>query len=133
MSIDLSQFHEVLFEECFECLDAMESGLVSLDVEQVDLETVNTIFRGAHTIKGGCATFGFTAAADYALALETHLNEMRSGTTKVTQPIKDILLSAVDFLRSVVTEMQSKQDVNEANMQKHKQGLEAELIRLNQV
>jgi two-component system chemotaxis sensor kinase CheA len=132
MSIDMSQFHDVLFEECFECLDSMESGLMSLDLEHVDLELVNTIFRGAHTIKGGCATFGFHAAADYALSLEKHLNEMRNGTPQITQPIKDILLSSVDFLRGVVTDMQNKQDVNEPNLIKHKNGFEAELARFSQ-
>tara|TARA_Y100000590_G_scaffold310090_2_gene350333 strand:+ start:71386 stop:71538 length:153 start_codon:yes stop_codon:yes gene_type:complete len=50
MSIDLSQFHQVFFEESFEGLDVMESQLLELIPEEVDAETVNTIFRAAHSI-----------------------------------------------------------------------------------
>ena len=130
MPIDMSQFHEVFFEECFECLDAMETGLMALDLDDVDLEMVNAIYRGAHTIKGGGGMFGFNATAEYAHALEKHLSKMREGTIKITQPTRDILLSAVDFLRGVVTDMQNRQSVNEINMQKHREGFEAELDRL---
>ncbi|MEN9756265.1 MAG: hypothetical protein RL755_452 [Pseudomonadota bacterium] len=52
MSIDMSQFHQVFFEECFEGLEAMESGLLSLDIGDIDPEAINTIFRAAHSIKG---------------------------------------------------------------------------------
>ena len=64
MSIDMSQFHQVFFEECFEGLEAMESGLLSLDIGDIDSEVINTIFRAAHSIKGGSGTFGFTVVAD---------------------------------------------------------------------
>ena len=59
MSIDMSQFYQTFFEESFEGLDTMESGLLGLDIGAADIETVNTIFRAAHSIKGGAATFGF--------------------------------------------------------------------------
>ena len=49
MSVDLSQFHQVFFEECFEGLDVMESGLLELDPSAVDNETVNAIFRAANS------------------------------------------------------------------------------------
>ncbi|HCB39383.1 MAG TPA: hypothetical protein DEP79_06805, partial [Gammaproteobacteria bacterium] len=52
MSIDLSQFHQVFFEESFEGLQVMESSLLDLDCENVDSETINSIFRAAHSIKG---------------------------------------------------------------------------------
>ncbi|NNJ93621.1 MAG: hypothetical protein HKP57_02645, partial [Halobacteria archaeon] len=52
MSIDLSEFHDVFFEECFEGLEVMESGLLTLD-QGTDIEEINAIFRAAHSIKGG--------------------------------------------------------------------------------
>lgn len=55
MSIDLQQFHETFFEESFEGLDVMESGLLELEQGEVDLENINTIFRSAHSIKGNNA------------------------------------------------------------------------------
>lgn len=127
MTIDMSQFHEILFEECHECLGSMESELLALDVANIDSETINTIFRGAHTIKGGCLTFGFTVVADYAHTMEVLLNEMRDGRRKVTRPIVDALLASVGCLKEMVTAMQSKQDIDEASAAKHKAILEAEL------
>ena len=53
MSIDMAQFHQVFFEESFEGLDAMETGLLDLDPGNIDTEELNTIFRAAHSIKGG--------------------------------------------------------------------------------
>ena len=79
MSIDMSQFHEVFFEESKEGLDIMESELLNLDVGAADEETINTIFRAAHSIKGGSGTFGLTAVAEYTHVMETRLDEMRDG------------------------------------------------------
>jgi two-component system chemotaxis sensor kinase CheA len=76
MSIDMSQFHQVFFEECFEGLEAMESGLLTLDMGDIDSEIINTIFRGAHSIKGGSGTFGFTVVAEYTHIMETLLDEI---------------------------------------------------------
>lgn len=56
MDIDLSQFSQVFFEESIEGLAIMESELLKLDVAAPDPETINTIFRAAHSIKGGSAT-----------------------------------------------------------------------------
>lgn len=130
MSVDLSQFHEVFFEECFECLDTMETELSSLDLEDVDLEKLNTVYRSAHTIKGSGAMFGFDGASNYAHTLEKHLKSMRAGDAKITQETKDILFSAIDFLRSVISQLQNQQAVDQVNLQKHRDSVESELSRL---
>jgi two-component system chemotaxis sensor kinase CheA len=127
MSIDMSQFHQVFFEECFEGLEAMESGLLTLDMGDIDSEIINTIFRGAHSIKGGSGTFGFTVVADYTHIMETLLDEMRDGRRKVTQPAVDVLLGSVDCLREMLTAIQNDQNVNNASVAKHKAALEAVL------
>ncbi|WP_442975477.1 Hpt domain-containing protein, partial [Salmonella enterica] len=56
--IDLSQFYQVFFEEAGENLDRMEQQLLAIDVAAADDEELNAIFRCAHSIKGGAATFG---------------------------------------------------------------------------
>jgi two-component system chemotaxis sensor kinase CheA len=127
MSIDMSQFHQVFFEECFEGLEAMESGLLTLDMGDIDSEVINTIFRGAHSIKGGSGTFGFTVVAEYTHIMETLLDEMRDGRRKVTQPAVDVLLGSVDCLREMLTAIQNEQDVNGASVAKHKAALEVVL------
>ena len=61
--IDLSQFYSIFFEEAGENLDQMEQMLHALDLEKADDEELNAIFRCAHSIKGGAATFGFADVA----------------------------------------------------------------------
>ncbi|MEJ0039080.1 MAG: chemotaxis protein CheA [Gammaproteobacteria bacterium] len=112
MTLDLTQFHGVFFEESFEALDSMESALLKLDVGAPDAERINTIFRVAHSIKGGSATFGFTAIASFTHSLETMLDEMRSGRMHVTQPISNILLKSVDVMRAMLRAVQNNQPID---------------------
>lgn len=110
MSIDLSQFHEVFFEESFEGLDIMENGLLALTPGSGDDESINEIFRAAHSIKGGAGTFGFSVVADFTHDLETLLDEMREGVRAVTQEIVDLMLKAVDCLREMLETFRDKGD-----------------------
>lgn len=127
MSIDMSQFHQVFFEECFEGLEAMESGLLNLDMGDIDSEVINTIFRGAHSIKGGSGTFGFNMVADFTHVMETLLDEMRDGRRKVTQNAINVLLGSVDCLREMLTSIQNEQAADEHAVALHKAALEQEL------
>jgi two-component system chemotaxis sensor kinase CheA len=102
MSIDISQFHQVFFEESFEGLDIMETGLLGLELGSVDFEAINTIFRAAHSIKGGAGSFGFSDISDFTHGMETLLDEWRSGKREATQAAVDILLQCVDGLREMM-------------------------------
>lgn len=102
MSIDVSQFYQVFFEESLEGLDVMEAGLLSLDVGTADDEAINTIFRAAHSIKGGSGTFGFSDVAEFTHAVETLLDEMRGHKRAVTRAGVDLLLRSVDVLRNML-------------------------------
>jgi len=110
MSIDLSQFHQVFFEESFEGLDAMEAALMELDPAAVDSETINTIFRAAHSIKGGSATFGFSSVAEFTHILETLLDEIRDGKRGISQDDVDLFLQSVDCLRELLQSLQEKEE-----------------------
>ncbi len=127
MSIDMAQFHQVFFEESFEGLDIMESGLLNLDMGDVDAEEINTIFRAAHSIKGGSGTFGFTAVSDFTHVMETLLDEMRDGRRQVTQAAVDVLLASVDCLKEMLTAIQDGADLDEARVKEYKNALETEL------
>ena len=83
MSIDLSQFHAVFFEESFEGLELMEASLLELDVDNPDSEQINSIFRGAHSIKGGSGAFGFVQVAEFTHILETLLDRIRDGVQTI--------------------------------------------------
>jgi two-component system chemotaxis sensor kinase CheA len=106
MSVDLSQFHQVFFEESFEGLDVMESQLLEMDPADVDDETVNTIFRAAHSIKGGAGTFGFMPISEFTHVVETLLDEIRSGQRVMQPEYVDLFLQSVDCLRGMLSDMQ---------------------------
>lgn len=103
MGIDVSQFHQIFFEESFEGLQAMESALLALSQGSEDSDLINLIFRAAHSIKGGSGTFGFSAVADFTHVMETLLDEMRDGRREVTRPALDLLLESGDVLRDMLT------------------------------
>jgi two-component system chemotaxis sensor kinase CheA len=109
MSIDL-EMEEILglfFEESFEGLDTMESGLLTLD-DSADRETINTIFRAAHSIKGGAGTFGFMEISEFTHSVETLLDEMRNGARSITPDALQVLLQSVDVIREMVQSAQAK-------------------------
>jgi two-component system, chemotaxis family, sensor kinase CheA len=112
MTIDLTQFHDAFFEESFEALDSMEAALLKLDIGAPEPELINTIFRVAHSIKGGSATFGFSDIASFTHSLETLLDELRSGSMQVTLEISDLLLKSVDVMRAMLRSTQAKQPIN---------------------
>jgi len=116
MSIDLEQFHETFFEESFEGLDIMESGLLELEQGEVDLENINTIFRSAHSIKGGSGTFGFTSVAEFTHDMETLLDQMRNGERQVSVPVVEILLGSVDVLRNMLNAIRDGSDIDVDNV-----------------
>jgi len=100
--VDLSQFHQTFFDESLEGLDAMESTLLKLDIGAADAELVNTIFRAAHSIKGGSATFGFQEIAAFTHVAEELLDGVRSGKRSVTAEVVELLLRCVDALRGML-------------------------------
>ncbi|MEJ0039091.1 MAG: chemotaxis protein CheA [Gammaproteobacteria bacterium] len=112
MTLDLTQFHDAFFEESFEALDSMEAALLKLDLGAPDSELINTIFRVAHSIKGGSATFGFTEIASFTHSLETLLDELRSNKLQVTSPTLDLLLKSVDAMRDMLRAVQTKTPID---------------------
>ncbi len=123
----MEQFHQTFFEESLEGLDLMESALLNLDAGAVDAEMINSIFRAAHSIKGGSATFGFTALADFTHVLETLLDEVRDGSRDVSQGLVALLLRAVDALRELVAAAQGGAAVDQAAVDVLQAQLRAEL------
>ncbi len=99
LELDLSQFHDLFFEESHEGLQIMEAGLLGLDPGKPDPEVINNVFRAAHSMKGGAGTFGFSGIAGFTHVLETTLSELRERRRMVTRELVDALLKSVDVLR----------------------------------
>lgn len=110
MSIDLSQFVATFLEESYEGLEVMESSLLNLD--SADEETINTIFRAAHSIKGGAGTFGFSEVADFTHVVETLLDELRSGKQEITPELVNLLLESVDCIKMLLEATQDGPDAD---------------------
>src|SRR5258706_10780422 len=98
--IDLSQFYQVFFEEAGENLDRMEQQLLEINIESADDEELNSIFRCAHSVKGGAATFGFGDVAELTHQMETLLDKLRRHELAPTAAMVDVLLQSGDALRS---------------------------------
>ncbi len=98
--IDLSQFYQVFFEEAGENLESLEQKLLTLDIHNADDEELNAIFRSAHSVKGGAATFGFTDVAELTHQMETLLDRLRRHELTPTAAMVDVLLTASDALKA---------------------------------
>ncbi|KWT97658.1 MULTISPECIES: chemotaxis protein CheA [unclassified Variovorax] len=105
--MDLSQFTQAFFVEAVELLAEMEQLLLELDVAAPDAEHLNAIFRAAHSIKGGAATFGFTALTDTTHLLETLLDRARHGQLSLSAPMIDAFLETKDALQEQMTAYQA--------------------------
>jgi two-component system, chemotaxis family, sensor kinase CheA len=98
--IDLSQFFQVFFEEAGENLDTMEQMLLNVDITSADDEQLNAIFRCAHSVKGGAATFGFSDVAELTHQMETLLDKLRRHELTPTAAMVDVLLQSGDALKA---------------------------------
>ena len=104
--LDLTQFYQVFFEEAGENLDSFEQHLLGMDVASVDDEVLNSIFRCAHSVKGGAATFGFDDVAELTHQMESLLDKLRRHELAPTAPMVDVLLKAGDALRAQLARRQ---------------------------
>ncbi|MEH6436942.1 chemotaxis protein CheA [Massilia sp. DD77] len=102
MSIDISQFYQVFFDEAEELLAEMERLLLGVDVAAPDAEDLNAIFRTAHSVKGGASTFGLTDMSEVTHVLESLLDRIRKGEMALTSNHVDAFLAAKDSLKMLL-------------------------------
>ena len=114
MSIDMSQFYQVFFDEAAEHLASMEALLLALDLDAPNPDQLNAIFRAAHSIKGGSGTFGFADMAEVTHILETLLDRVRKNEITLTHDMVDAFLQAGDALRGLLEAHQSGSTADEA-------------------
>ena len=101
MNDAMAQFKDTYITECLELLGTMEENLIGLDASASN-ETLNAIFRCAHSIKGGAGAFGFTGIAQFTHILEALLDKLREGKLSVTRELTDLLLRARDVVLEMV-------------------------------
>jgi two-component system chemotaxis sensor kinase CheA len=106
-SFDLSQFYQIFFEEAGENLDLMEQMLLNLNLETADDEELNGIFRCAHSVKGGAATFGFSDVAELTHQMESLLDRLRRHELQPNPMMVDVLLESADASRVLLARHQT--------------------------
>ena len=110
---DLKEIYDIFFEESAEGLEVMETGLLSLDFGAADLDTINDIFRAAHSIKGGAGTFGFMGVSAFTHGVETIMDQMRDGKRDVTEENVQLLLESVDCIGNMLECIKNDEPDNE--------------------
>ncbi|GMM61737.1 chemotaxis protein CheA [Novosphingobium pituita] len=96
--MNAEEIQAIFFAECEESLAAAEQGLAACKEGTQDADTVNAVFRGVHSIKGGAGAFGYIALQGFTHTFETLLSDVRDGTVPITEPLVDLLLRALDTL-----------------------------------
>jgi two-component system chemotaxis sensor kinase CheA len=99
MTIDISQFYQVFFDEAEELLAEKERLLLAVDIAAPDPEDLNAVFRTAHSIKGGASTFGLNDMSEVTHVLESLLDRIRKGEMSLTSQHVDAFLAAKDILK----------------------------------
>jgi len=113
MTIDMSQFYEVFFDEAEELLAEAERLLLGIDIDNPDTEDLNAIFRAAHSIKGGAATFGFMDMTEITHVLENLLDKIRKHEMALTSEHVDAFLAAKDVLKMELDGHRHASDVDQ--------------------
>jgi two-component system chemotaxis sensor kinase CheA len=125
MDFEMAEILKVFFEESAEGINAMESGLLSLEAG-ADREQINTIFRAAHSIKGGAGTFGFMEISEFTHSVETLLDQMRNGGRGISSEVVQVLLQSVDVMRDMLDLAQAEKPI----ASEHARAVSAQLARI---
>ena len=105
----LDDLKKTFFDECDEAMQQIELGLTDIRSGQSNDETINAVFRGVHSVKGGAGIFGFEQLVGFAHVFETVLDGLRNGSLTATEENLDVLLTASDVLTDLVSMSRSGQ------------------------
>jgi two-component system chemotaxis sensor kinase CheA len=109
MQIDLTPFRRAFLDESAEHVAALEEGLLRLESQPEDTELLSSIFRAAHSVKGGAGSFGFEDVARFTHSVENLLDRMRNGLVRAERSLVDLLLRANDVLKCLLEAARAKE------------------------
>src|SRR5262245_33698469 len=116
MAIDLSRFIATFFDETQEHLESIEEHAMTLGRGDPDPETLNAIFRAAHSIKGGAGTFGFTQLTETTHEMETLFDALRKGEGQADESTVRLLLDACDAFKAHIARLKAGEKGHDAKM-----------------
>ena len=108
--MDVSQYLEIFIDESNEHLQSLSDQLLILEKEPENSDTINEIFRAAHSLKGMAGTMGYKRMQNLTHDMENVFSEVRNGNIKVTSEMCDVLFKCLDALESYVSNIQNTQD-----------------------
>lgn len=108
--MDMSQYLSMFLEESLENLEVLNSSILELENNPEDKETINSIFRVAHTLKGMAASMGFTDIADLTHNMENILDKFKNDKLKVTSSVITVLFKCLDILESMIDNVKDGKD-----------------------
>ncbi|QUX96730.1 chemotaxis protein CheA [Marinomonas sp. CT5] len=124
---NLSQYNEVFFEEAQEHLETMETLLLAYDVDAPDMEELNSVFRAAHSIKGGSDIFGFKALTGLTHVMENMLDSARNNELTLTTDLITVLLETTDVLKNILSCYREEAEIDWDIIEASKEQLGAKL------
>ncbi|ELI8292372.1 TPA: chemotaxis protein CheA [Yersinia enterocolitica] len=110
--MDITAFYQTFFDEADELLADMEQHLLLLDPLAPDNEQLNAIFRAAHSIKGGAATFGFSVLQETTHLLENLLDGARRDEMRLSTDIINLFLETKDIMQEQLDAYKTSQEPN---------------------
>ncbi len=116
MAIDLNRFIATFFDEAHEHLESIEEQAMALGSGADDVETLNSIFRAAHSIKGGSGTFGFTQLTDATHEMESLFDGLRKGKGRADATTVRLLLDACDIFKAHLARLKAGDKGNDPAM-----------------
>ena len=108
--MDVSQYLEIFLDETKEHLENLNTQILNLEQEPEDKNTINEIFRAAHSLKGMAGTMGYKRMQTLTHDMENVFSEIRNGTKKVTSNMIDTLFQCVDALEEYTNNIQETAD-----------------------
>lgn len=108
--MDISQYLEIFIDETKEHLQSLSDQLLILETEPENVETINEIFRAAHSLKGMAGTMGYKRMQRLTHDMENVFSEIRNGNMKVTANLVDVLFKGLDALETYLSNIQESAD-----------------------
>ncbi|WP_115718887.1 chemotaxis protein CheA [Gallaecimonas mangrovi] len=127
MELDMDRFRQIFLQECAENLEVLEAELLALEAGLADDDSINKVFRAAHSIKGGAGTFGLSEMSRFTHHLETLLDELRSGQRQSTPALVALMLKATDVIAQMRSDAEAGGNGSSPNAEDISQQLQAAL------
>jgi len=107
MGDDMSAYKDVFLSESADYIQAITEGLLALESDPNDLEPVETVFRGAHSLKGMAAAMGYVRTQELTHKMESLMDTVRSRRQVADHTLIDLMLRAIDVVRDVIADESS--------------------------